>query len=74
MLLGSVAGDSSGCLFSFPKWLTFIGSEKVVEGDKRRKKKRECVRVRGDGNKKGLCAVVNLRLIIKLSSGWSGVG
>lgn len=39
-----------------------------------RKKKGGCGRVKGDGNKRGLCAAVNLRLIIKVSGGWSGVG
>lgn len=28
----------------------------------------------GDGNKRGLCPAVNLRLIIEVNSGWSGAG
>lgn len=30
--------------------------------------------VTGDGTKRGLCAALNLTLIIKVSVGWSGVG
>lgn len=80
MLLRSVAGDSSGCFALLDVYFPalsgwhLLAAEKVVKGDKLREKKTWCGRVKGDGNKRCLCAAVNLRLIIKVRSGWSGVG